>query len=101
MPYDFTRPFVDRKDLCEYVAMDNTVAGRYGSVILATELSNKEYKIRFEKMQDARRMKPPPSSLRIFPGYLAVRNLGTPTEYETWIPDHAFDEIYRKRSRSG
>ena len=99
--YDYDRPFVERENLSEYVATDKTVARRYGSVILATGLSNKEYKIRFERMRKDRRMKPPPSSLRIFPGYLAVRKLGTPSEYETWIPDDAFEEIYRRRSRSG
>ena len=94
MSYDYNRPFVKRSELCEYVATDRTVSKRYGPVVMATELSNKEYKIRFGRMHTEHGMKPPPSSLRIFPGYLVVRNLGTPQEYETWIPDHAFDDVY-------
>ena len=94
MPYDYQRPFVERNGLREYVATDRTVSRRYGSVVIATELSNKEYKIRYDRLHNEHQMKPPPSSLRIFPGYLVVRNLGTPHEYETWIPDHAFDDIY-------
>ena len=97
MPYDYQRPFVERTVLREYVATDGAVSSRYGSVVLATELSNKEYKIRYERLRKDHRMKSPPSSLRIFPGYLVVRNLGTPREYETWIPDHAFEDIYEIR----
>ena len=98
MAYDYNRPFIERKDLAKYLAVDETVARRYGSIILATELSNVEYKIRFGRFHNDHRMKPPPGTGRIFPGYLAVRKLGIPQEYETWIPDHAFDDIYRKHS---
>ena len=96
MPYDFNRPFIKRKDLGKYNAIDKTVARRFGSIVLATELSNKEYKIRFGEMHNEVRMRPPPSSERIFAGYLVVRRLGTPHEYETWIPDHGFEESYEQ-----
>jgi hypothetical protein len=39
-------------------------------------------------------MKPEPSHSRIFPGYLVVRKIDTKSEYETWMPDHVFEEIY-------
>ena len=94
MPYDYNRPFVKRSDLCEYLATNRTVSKRYGPVVMATDLSNKKYKIRFDKMHNEHRMRAPPSSDRIFSGYLVVRNLGTPHEYETWIPDQAFEDIY-------
>ena len=94
MSCDFNRPFIKRKDFGKYSAIDKTIARRFGSVVLAAELSNKEYKIRFGKMHNEVRMRPPPSSERIFPGYLVVRRLGTPHEYETWIPDHGFEESY-------
>ena len=87
---DYDRPFVGAENLSEYIAVDKTRGPplRLGD-------------IRLERMRNDRRMKPPPSSLRILPGYLTVRKLGTPSEYETWIPDHTFEEIYRRRSRSG
>ena len=44
-------------------------------------------------------MKPPPSCGRIFPGYLVVRNLGKSDQYETWMPDHVFDELYERIER--
>lgn len=94
MSYDYSRPFVERTAFEEYVATDRNVARRYGSTVLATELSNVEYKIRFFRMHHGHRMKAPPGTGRIFPGYLVVRRLGTPDEYETWIPDEAFEDIY-------
>jgi len=41
-------------------------------------------------------MKSPPSSVRIFAGYIVVKNLDTEREYETWMPDYVFDDIYKK-----
>jgi hypothetical protein len=44
-------------------------------------------------------MKPPPGShIHIMPGYLVVRKLGTPDQYETWMPDVVFEELYEKRT---
>jgi len=57
-------------------------------------LSNIEYKIRFGRFQRENNMKPPPSCGRIFSGYLVVRNLGTPFQYETWMPEDVFEELY-------
>ena len=80
----------------EYVATDAEVSKRYGHIIRAIPISNREYRHRYDKLNNSREMKHPPSSDRIFPGYLVVRNLGSRTEYETWIPDDAFDDIYTK-----
>lgn len=93
--YDFDRPFVSQKALPRYVAIDPTAAARYGRIVRATELSNVEYKIRFARLGRENNMKPPPSCGRIFGGFLVVRNLGTPEQYETWMPDHVFEELYR------
>ena len=97
MPYDYNRPFVPKEDLEVYETNDKDVARKYGKRVKATELSNKEYKYRFDRFHLDHEMKPPPSSGRIFPGFLVIRKLGTPDEYETWMPDHVFDEIYAKR----
>ncbi|WP_421885024.1 hypothetical protein [Methylibium sp.] len=42
-------------------------------------------------------MKPPPSTGRIFPGYVVIRRLDEPDQYETWIPDLGFDDSYEPR----
>ena len=43
-------------------------------------------------------MKPPPGShIHIMPGYLVVRKIGTPQQYETWTPDSVFDELYEEQ----
>lgn len=78
-----------------FEAVDSDVAARYGRQIRAVELSNTEYDRRYQRMAKARNMKPPPSHLRVFAGYLVVRRLGRASQYETWMPDHAFEECYR------
>lgn len=93
--YDFDRPFVDASTLPVYATIDRDVARRYGQLVRAAELSNSEYGRRYQRMSAANNMKAPPSHHRIFGGYLVVRRLGTPDQYETWMPDHAFAEIYR------
>jgi len=62
-------------------------------------LSNIEYKIRFERFNQTSNMKAPPKTGRIFDGYLVIRKLGANDEYETWIPDDAFEEIYAPLSK--
>lgn len=78
-----------------YVATERVVAQRYGKTVKATSLSNIEYKIRFDRLKRENNMKPAPSCGRIFPGYLVVRKLNTPAQYETWMPDYVFEEIYQ------
>ena len=47
-------------------------------------------------------MKPPPGSqIHIMPGYLVVRKLGTPDQYETWMPDQVFKELYERQINAG
>lgn len=94
MPYDFDRPFVDSAQLPTYVATDIEEARLYGKIVRAIEMSNAEYSARYRKLFTDRTMKPAPSHNRIFPGYLVVRKIDTRHEYETWIPDHVFEEIY-------
>jgi hypothetical protein len=92
--YDFNRPYIDQTGMTAFRAVDPQVASRYGSTIMAAPMSNSEYAQRFDRMGSSNNMNPAPSHGRIFPGYLVVRKLGTADQYETWIPDHAFEEIY-------
>lgn len=92
--YDFNRPFVAAELLVEYRATDPEVARRYGQVVRATDMSNSEYATRYTRLAKSNHMKPPPSHDRKFAGYLVVRKVGTAEQYETWIPDHAFTDIY-------
>ena len=96
--FDFERPFVEASTLPLYVAIDREVAQRYGHLVHASELSNAEYDRRYKRLCNANQMKPPPSHGRIFGGFLVVRKLGTSEQYETWMPDHAFEESYRLHS---
>jgi hypothetical protein len=96
--YDFDRPFIDQETLPFYVAV-NRAAARYGKTVRAAQLSNVEYQMRFNRLKQKHSMKPPPSCGRIFMGYLVVRNLGRADQYETWIPDHAFEELYRAKAQ--
>lgn len=77
-----------------YVATDAETASEHGRKVKATQLSNVEYKIRFDKLKRENNMKSPPSCGRIFMGCLVVRRLGTRQQYETWMPDHVFEELY-------
>ena len=92
--YDYDRPFIDQNALPFYAAV-NRAAARYGKIVRASQLSNVEYKMRFARFKKSNRMRPPPSCGRIFMGYLVVRNLGKSDQYETWMPEHVFEELYR------
>jgi hypothetical protein len=78
-----------------YNCIESEEAKLYCAVVRAMQLSNREYQHRYDKLRKAINMKKPPSSGRIFSGYLVVRNLDKKSEYETWMPDNVFDEIYR------
>jgi hypothetical protein len=92
--YDYERPFLPQSKMGTYVAIDPDAAANYGRTVRATETSNIEYKLRFDRWSRENNMKPPPSCGRIFMGFLVVRRLGTKHQYETWMPDHAFKDVY-------
>ena len=98
--YDYDRPFISQEALHQYTAVDATAAARYGKTVKAVQLSNVEYKVRFGRYGLQNNMKPPPSCGRIFGGYLVVRNLGTPQQYETWMPGEMFEEFYRGQQQT-
>ena len=85
---------MDKHAMDRYQAVNADIANKYGRIVRAIEISNREYRHRCDKLKSSRRMREPPSSERIFSGYLVVRNPDSGCEYETWIPDHGFDEIY-------
>lgn len=95
--YDFERPFADASTFLEYLSIDEDTSSRFGRVVRAKVMSNAEYDIRYQRLSSTRQMRRPPSHLRIFQGYVVIRKLGTKDEYETWMPDHVFEEIYRER----
>lgn len=80
-----------------YRARDQKTAQRYGKTVKALEITNREYRQRFDKLAEKQSMKPPPSSaIHIMMGFQVVRKLGTPRQYETWMPGDVFDELYVK-----
>jgi hypothetical protein len=94
MAYDFTRPLMDASTLPMFQARDAVEAQLYGKTVRAAEMTNAEYSKRHRELASSRNMKAPPSHHRIFMGDLVVRKCGTKDEYETWMPDHVFDELY-------
>ena len=89
------RPFMPLEQMALYSARDRDTARKYGPIVKAAEISNREYGYRYSRFSSSRTMQPPPSSHgHIYLGYLVVRKLGTPDQYETWMPSHAFDELY-------
>src|SRR5262245_55401386 len=75
--YDFERPFVNAETIPLYEALDGVVSARYGQKVRATKLSNIEYKIRFNRLSQTNRIRPPPRTGRIFSGYLVIRTTDT------------------------
>ena len=94
--YDWTRPYIEQGRMDLFDAIDRDTARRYGSKVRAAGVSNVDYKMRFGKLASKQSMKDPPSCGRIFPGYVVVRKLGTPEQYETWMPEQVFEELYRR-----
>ncbi len=93
------RPFVSLEQMKIYAARDRDTARKYGTMVKAAEISNRDYGYRYSKFSSTRTMQPPPSShMHIFLGYLVVRKLGTPDQYETWMADHVFEELYEAKS---
>ncbi|APW37161.1 hypothetical protein RD110_08080 [Rhodoferax koreense] len=93
--FDFNKCYLDQAEMAVFDAIDGGAASKFGRQVRAVELSNAEYDRRYRRMAQSRNMKAPPSHLRIFPGYLVVRRLDCPDQYETWMPEGAFNECYR------
>jgi len=97
--HNLNRPYLDLELMDFFTAIRKSDARRYGKTVRAFGLSNREYQRRFNRLGKQNNMKPPPGShIHIMPGYLVVRKLGTPNQYETWMPDQIFGEIYQKRN---
>ncbi|MDD2690321.1 MAG: hypothetical protein PHX69_00885 [Simplicispira sp.] len=89
------RPFVSLEKMVSYSALNKEMAKKYGLTVKAVEISNRDYGYRYQKFSSSQKMQPPPSSHRhICLGYLVVRKCGTPEQYETWMPNHVFEELY-------
>jgi hypothetical protein len=73
---------------------DHKTVSMYGSKVKAAKISNVDYNMRYGKFHTNVSMKPPPSCGIIFMGYVVVRKLGRPDQYETWMPDDVFEELY-------
>lgn len=100
--HDFNRPFLDLDSMDLFTAVRQKEARMFGRTVRAFPLSNREYLHRFHDLGTKNNMKPPPGSgIHIMMGYLVVRNLGTPRQYETWMPDDVFEELYEKKKNSG
>ncbi|GAA4409838.1 hypothetical protein GCM10023089_23400 [Quisquiliibacterium transsilvanicum] len=69
-------------------------AERYGTKVQAASMANFEYAARHARFSKSTSMRPPPSIGRKFPGYLVVRKVGRRDQYETWMPESLFEELY-------
>lgn len=93
--HDFDRPYLSQDAMPLFEAKDSETASKFGRYVRAIQLANIEYSFRFDRLAETNNMKSPPSCGRIFSGYLVVRNLGKRNQYETWMPDHVFNEFYK------
>jgi len=99
--YDPNRPYLDLDSMEFFTALRKDVAMKYGKTVKAMELSNREYERRFNRLAGKHNMMPPPGShIHIMLGYLVVRRLGSPKQYETWMPDDVFEELYEKQIKN-
>ena len=93
----FRDPFLGLNSMEVFSAVRPSDARKFGKTVRAYVLSNREYERRFNRLKHENNMMPPPSSvIHVMLGYLVVRKLGTPNQYETWMPDQAFGEAYVK-----
>lgn len=94
MSFGENQPLLDATTLPLYETSDPEVIARFGASVRAIVMSNTDYAYRYRHLAAKHKMMQPPSHSRIFAGYLVVRKLGRKDEYETWMPDHAFDDLY-------
>ena len=89
--------FLDLESMDRFTAIRASDARRYGKVVMALALSNREYQHRYDRLAKENNMKSPPGSrIHVMPGYLVVRKFGTPDQYETWMPGDVFEELYKR-----
>lgn len=89
------RPFVSLEQMAIYKSKDQETTQKYGPIVRAIQISNRDYGYRYEKFSETQRMQNPPSAWKhIFLGYLVIRKLNTPNQYETWMSEDVFEEIY-------
>ncbi len=94
---DYNLPFVTMEEMPVWTAINSSDAKKYGTRVRAYPLSNRSYQRRFAKLAKENNMKEPPSSnIHIMPGMLVVRKLGTSQQYETWMPEDVFEELYKE-----
>jgi hypothetical protein len=97
----FNDPYLELDSMGLFTAVQPSDARKYGKTVRAFVLTNREYQRRFNRLGTENNMKPPPGShIHITAGYLVVRKLGTRQQYETWMPDQVFDELYQKQKDS-
>lgn len=94
--FDHSKKFMDSRAMHKYRSIDKSTAKKYGEYVFANEMTNAEYDQRYARLKNTRRMQHRNPYRRIYPGYLVVRKMDTKEEYETWMPDHAFEEVYEK-----
>lgn len=98
--YDFNRPYVGYDSFQTFKAIDPEIASKYGQTVIATQLSNSEYNARYAKLGKKNNMKSPPGAAgHKFMGWLVVRRFGTKRQYETWMPEMAFEDCYALASK--
>lgn len=100
MSFGENQPLLDSSKLPLYETFDPDVIARFGASVRAIVMSNTDYAFRHRQLATKQKMMQPPSHSRIFAGYLVVRKLGRKDEYETWMPDHVFDDLYVLRVSS-
>lgn len=93
--YDFERPYLEHATMQRCEARDDTTADAYGRIVLAAELTNMDYQLRFQRLSGTRAMKTPPVAKQVLAGHLVVRHPGQADAYETWMPAHVFVDLYR------
>lgn len=84
----------DPANFRSYRAIDQMTSDTSGPTVLAVELSNVDYAIRYQRLSRTHRMRAPPHPGRVLPGMLVVRRAGEAEQYEMWMPRHVFDDLY-------
>jgi hypothetical protein len=96
MSHDFTRPLISVAEMEDYFAVHDEIAVRHGRLVKAIAMSNREYCARHAQLSAHHTMVAPSGCMKIYHGYLVVRNVGTAEQFETWIPDDAFAAMYAR-----